>query len=65
MELSNCCGALDGKHVVIQSPARSGSLYYNYKGTFSLVLMTLVDADYTFIYVDIGEYGSNSDSGIF
>ena len=27
--------------------------------------MALVDADYRFIYVDIGEYGSNSDSGIF
>ena len=61
----NCCGASDDKHVVIQSSARSGSLYYNYKGTFSLVLMALVDADYRFIYVDIGEHGSNSDSGIF
>ena len=58
----NCCGAMDGKHVVIQSPGRSGSLYYNYKG---IVLMALIDADYRFIYVDIGEYGSNSDSGIF
>ena len=65
MELPNCLGALDGKHISIRSPAKSGSLYFNYKGSFSLVLMTLVDADYKFIYVDIGEYGSNCDGTIF
>ena len=27
--------------------------------------MALVDADYRFIYVDIGEYGSNCDGAIF
>ena len=61
----NYCGALDGKYVVRQAPARSESLYYNYKGIFSPVLMALVDADYRFIFVDIGDCGSNSDSGIF
>ena len=61
----NCIGALDGKHVVIQAPRKSGSLFFNYKGSFSTVLMALVDADYRFIYIDIGEYGSNADGSIW
>ena len=61
----NCIGALDGKHVVITAPCKSESLYFNYKGSFSLVLMALVDAYYGFIYVDIGDYGSNAGGSIF
>ena len=57
----NCIGALDGKHIMIKSPAKSGSLFFNYKGHFSTNLMALVDANYHFVFVDIGEYGSNSD----
>jgi len=61
----HCVGAMDGKHVVIESPILSGSKFYNYKGTFSLVLFAVVDASYNFIYVSIGYQGRISDGGVF
>uniref|UniRef100_A0A3P8ZZU2 DDE Tnp4 domain-containing protein n=1 Tax=Esox lucius TaxID=8010 RepID=A0A3P8ZZU2_ESOLU len=60
----NYIGGLDGKHVVIQAPASSGSQFHYDKGTFSVDLLVQVDTVYRFLAVDVGAFGSNSNGGI-
>ncbi|XP_046802535.1 uncharacterized protein LOC124418865 isoform X1 [Lucilia cuprina] len=63
-QFPNCLGALDGKHITFQALRKDGSFFYNYKGTNSIVLLALVDADCRFIYIDVGCNGRTHDAGV-
>ncbi|XP_029347796.1 protein ALP1-like [Acyrthosiphon pisum] len=61
----NCIGSIDGKHVRIKCPPKTGSSFFCYKNFCSIVLLGIVDPNYKFLIVDIGSYGRHSDSSIF
>ena len=53
------------KHIYMRSPDNSGTTFFNYKKSFSINLMAIVDADYKFLVVDIGQMGSASNGGVW
>ena len=58
MDFSNCLRALDGKHIAIECPKNSASMY-------GAVLMACCDANYFITFDDIGIYGRDNDASIF
>ncbi|GBM45706.1 hypothetical protein AVEN_14149-1 [Araneus ventricosus] len=59
----HCLGAVDGKHVRITPPPRSGSYFWNYKQFNSIVLMACANSNYEFIWCEVGTNGRISDGG--
>lgn len=60
----HCLGAVDGRHCILQAPIHSGSDYFNYKQSFSIVLLGIVDSNYSFLFADVGCQGRISDGGV-
>lgn len=56
---------MDGRHIEFKVPLMDGSLYYNYKGTNSIILLAIVNALYQFIYVNVGVNGRVNDGGVY
>ncbi|KAH7970328.1 hypothetical protein HPB49_003839 [Dermacentor silvarum] len=63
-QFPNCVAVVDGKHDHIKRPKNSGTMHFNYKGTYSIVLFHIVDSDYKFVVVDIDAYGKQTDGEI-
>jgi hypothetical protein len=61
----NVIGCINGKHISIKCPPKAGSLLYNYKQFFSVVLQGVADSECRFIFIDVGAYGKQSDGGTF
>ncbi|XP_039300967.1 protein ANTAGONIST OF LIKE HETEROCHROMATIN PROTEIN 1-like [Nilaparvata lugens] len=64
-QFPHCLGAVDGKHIRIIRQMHSGSMFYNHKEYYSVVLLAVVDSNYKFVYVNVGSYGKECDSSIF
>ena len=64
-DFPHCIGSIDGRHVLIKKPGNSGSLYFNYKLYYSIVLQAVVDANYRYIVIDVGGFGSQHDAATF
>jgi len=49
----------------IRCPSKSVSEFYNYKKDYSVILLAVVDANYIFIYIDVGTNGRVNNALVF
>lgn len=48
--LPHCLGTIDGNHIANECPPNIGSKYLNYQQFYSVVLFSVVDANYKFLH---------------
>ena len=65
IELPSCLWSNRWQACSHLQPKQSGSIYYNYKRFFSIVILVLCDANYKAILAHVGSPGSQSDCGIY
>lgn len=63
--MPHAIGPTAGEPFRIMNPPHAGSHYYNFKIFYSIVLFAVVDADYKFLYMDMGASGYKSDGGVY
>lgn len=52
-----CLGDIEGKHIQIENFPHAGSMNFNYKHYYSIVILATADADYSFLFVNVGAMG--------
>ncbi|KAJ8873947.1 hypothetical protein PR048_024786 [Dryococelus australis] len=61
MNVPNCVGSVDEKHVRCINPVRGGSNLFNYKKFFSVILIAVADSNLRVVAIGVGAYGKEGD----